>query len=210
MTNRFQRATDLLRFLYVQRIKGFSPPGDEPFMDEASIARFKAEVSRARHYVEFGSGGSSVFVDRQGIPGISVENDRFYARAVASRLNGGSIRQIVIGMGLTREWGFPLFPDPRLAEAYVSAPWQTGAPFPDFILVDGRYRVACALESARRAHEANAHAVLMFDDYTVRPHYHVVEDLLGKPELAGRSAIFHIGSQSVPASSVEQWFGTPA
>lgn len=209
MGNRIQRALGLLQFLYVQRIKGFAPPGDEPFMDPEGIARFKKEVSKARRYVEFGSGGSTVFADRLAIHVVSVENDRFYARAVASRLGGGSVRQIVIGMGITREWGFPLFPDAEKARAYVSAPWSAQA-FPDFILVDGRYRVACALESARRAHEAGARATLMFDDYTLRPHYHRIEELLGAPETVGRAAIFRLGSQAVSPADVEPWLSDPS
>ena len=37
----------------------------------------------------------------------------------------------------------------------------------------------------------------MFDDYGTRPNYHVVERVLGKPEMAGRTAIFQIGTRPV-------------
>lgn len=205
----FQRLIGLARFIYLQRITGFAPPGDEPFMDAQGIARFKREVARARGYVEFGSGGSTVVVDRSGIPAVSVENDPYYAKAVASRLGQGSVRQVVTSMGITREWGFPLFPSKWAAWRYVTAPWG-GGPFPDFILVDGRYRVACALESARRARLAGATATLMFDDYAERPHYHVVEDYLGKPELDGRAAIFRIGDADIPETVVQRWLQDPA
>ena len=199
----------LARFLYVQRVRGFSPPGDEPLMDSAGVARFRSEVTRATRYVEFGSGGSTVMVDRLGIPAVSVENDRFYAKAVATRLGQGRVRQVVIPMGLTREWGFPLRPSPSAAARYVSAPWEDGV-FPDLILVDGRYRIACALESARRAFAAGARPLLMFDDYVPRPHYRVVEDHLGTPELDGRAALFRLGAADVPAGVVERWLRDPA
>lgn len=202
--NKIRKLIDLLKFLHLQRVKGFAPPGDEPFMDAPGITRFRREARRARSYVEFGSGGSTVFVDRAGIPAVSVENDPYYARAVAARLCFGSVAQRVVRMGLTQAWGVPLFPRADRAQAYVSAPWDI-ALFPDFILVDGRYRVACALESARRAHAVGAKATLMFDDYTPRPHYHAVEQLLGEPELAGRAAIFQIGSQPVTATDVQPW-----
>ena len=52
--------------------------------------------------------------------------------------------------GHHREWGVPVFPDVEKARSYVTAPWDD-KPFPQFIPVDGGYRVACALESARRA-----------------------------------------------------------
>lgn len=199
----------LMKFLYLQRVKGFSPPGDEPFMPAAEVARFNEEIGKAKYYVEFGSGGSTVYASRMGIPTISVENDRFYARAVATKLHGSTVTQVVAGMGITREWGMPLFPSARKARRYVMAPWDAEC-FPDLILVDGRYRVACALESARRAHACNASAILMFDDYSMRPFYHVVEEFLGQPEIVGRAAIFHIGSQIVPSTIVAKWLEDPA
>lgn len=201
MADLARRSVDLLKFLYLQRVKGFDPPGDEPFMDPEGAARFKVELAKATRYLEFGSGGTTVIADRAGIETISVENDRFYARAVASRLAGGRVRQIVIDNGLTREWGFPLFPAPYKAEVYVGAPFGR-YPFPDFILVDGRYRVACALESARQAQLRGLVATLMFDDYLERPHYHAVEQHLGTPEMAGRAALFRIGSQVLPRAAV--------
>ena len=111
-------------------------------------------------------------------------------------------------MGLIGEWGMPVFPNFNKALAYVDAPWG-GESFPQFILVDGRYRVACALESARRANMASAAAVLMFDDYAARPFYHEVEKHLGAPELVGRAAIFQIGSQNVEKKAVDQWLTDP-
>ena len=208
MRHRLSGSIALLKFLYRQRVRGFPPPGDEPFMDAAGIARFKQEIAKASRYVEFGSGGSTIFAHRAGLEVISVENDPYYARAVASRLDLSAVRQIVVRMGITGEWGFPLFPSAKKAKRYVTAPWSN-APFPDFVLVDGRYRVACAMESARRAHLRGATAVLMFDDYTPRPQYHGVESLLGRPEIVGRSAIFQIGEQSVPAEAVEPWLDDP-
>lgn len=201
---KIRKLVDLLKFLHLQRIRGFDPPGDEPFMDKAGIERFKHEVARAKAYVEFGSGGSTVYVDRAGIPAISVENDPYYARAVAARLGGGNVQQRVVRMGITQAWGVPLFPKEDRALAYVAAPWDL-QPFPDLILVDGRYRVACALEAARRAHSTGKRATVMFDDYATRTHYHAVEWHLGIPEMAGRTALFGIGEQQVIEADVQPW-----
>jgi hypothetical protein len=49
----------------------------------------------------------------------------------------------------------------------------------------------------------------MIDDYAPRPHYHIVEDLLGQADMAGRTAIFRIGSQDIPSSAVEPWLRDP-
>jgi hypothetical protein len=208
MIDRFQAISRLLQFLYIQRVKGLSPPSDEPYMPPAEVARFKYELSKARHYVEFGSGGSTVYASQQGVKTISVENDRFYARVVAKGLHQSSVKQLVVDMGITGEWGMPIFPNPRKARRYICAPWDVET-FPQFILVDGRYRVACALESARRARLVGQSAVLMFDDYEVRSSYHQIEQILGVPEKCGRAAIFDIGSQQVELSVIDHWLNDP-
>lgn len=80
-----------------------------------------------------------------------------------------------------------------------------GRNFPDFILIDGRYWVACAFESARPANASQTTAGLMFDDYAMRPFYHVVEEFLGSPQIVGRAAIFHVESQLELPAIVDKW-----
>ena len=55
------------------------------------------------------------------------------------------------------------------------------------ILIDGRFRVACFLYSLINAKEGS---IIIFDDYTDRAHYHVVEEVIEVYENCGRQAIF--------------------
>jgi hypothetical protein len=194
---------------YRQRSGGFPPPGPVPHMPPEEVEFFKTHISQCKSYVEFGSGGSTVLASILGVPTISVESDGHYARAVASQLTGNSVIQIVSSLGLAMEWGMPAFPRVRLARRYVMAPWILPE-FPDFVLVDGRYRVACALAAARRASAARAKTLLMLDDYFGRPFYSEVEQHLGSPRRVGRAAIFEIGAQEVPKEAVERWLQDPA
>jgi len=182
-------------FFYTQRIKGFDPPGDVPWMDPAGAVRFKRELAKATGYVEFGSGATTVLADRAGIPAISVESDPYFARAVARRLTG-SVNQVVVDLGVTGPWGSPIRSSIRKGMTYSQAPYNRGV-VPDFILVDGRYRVACALAAACHAAAEDREVTLMFDDYVNRPWYHVVEEHLDSPELVGRAAIFTLGRRRV-------------
>jgi hypothetical protein len=208
MKNYPAHLANFARFFYMKHWQGFSPPGDEPFMPVADVERFKAEIAKAKSYVEFGSGGSTVYANQLGIRAVSVESDGHYARVVASRLDGSHVQQIICDLGLSGEWGMPVFPNTHKASRYVTAPWGTNA-FPEFILVDGRYRVACALESARRAYLAGSTAVLMFDDYVTRPFYHDVEKILGVPEICERAAIFGIGQHFVHEAAIQPWLSDP-
>lgn len=186
---------ELPAFFYVQRVKGFDPPSDKPWMDPEGSARFKQELAKANGYFEYGSGGTTVLADRAGISAISVESDPFYARTVATQLSG-SLTQIVVNLGITGPWGSPLRSTFRKGQSYVEAPYNRGFS-PDFILVDGRYRAACAMVAANHAAGTGHIITVMVDDYVTRPWYHYVEEYLGQPEIVGRAAIFTVDGRRI-------------
>jgi hypothetical protein len=203
---RMQRAPFLLRFFYLQRFKGFEPPPRRPFVDEVTGEWLRCQLENTELFVEFGAGGSTVLANDLGVPTISVESDPFYATAVRRALKSPHICQIVTpDMGLTGEWGMPVFFRREKGFRYVSAPFgHLGGRFPDLIFVDGRYRVACALESARQAAEARVTATLLLDDYSERPHYHELESYLGIPERIGGAAKFVIGLVAIQEQEVRR------
>lgn len=207
---RVRSARSTLNFLLLQRRGGLSPPS-HPEFDPETLARFQIELARASSYLEYGSGGSTLLVDRVGIPAVSVESDRFYAEKVRSVLKPDTLVQLAVPpMGLTKQWGMPIFEASRKGAGYVNAPFEIlkGA-FPDFVLVDGRYRAACILEVARRAISTDSSATVILDDYIDRPHYHTVERLLGAPQLTGRSAVFRVGRQAVSTDDVSAHISDP-
>lgn len=208
--SRLRRLRSLARFLYVQRIKGFDPPG-RPVLDGASADWLADRLKATKLYLEFGSGGSTLLANRLGVPSITVESDRYYAAAVRRVLPSPEKALILTPpMGITGEWGMPVFGKERKGPRYVRAPFDALKDgFPDLIFVDGRYRVACVLESARQAALANCRSTVLIDDYERRPHYHVLEEHLGKPERVGRGAIFSVGDRVVPDELVRTYLTDP-
>lgn len=199
-----------MRFFYVQRVRGFDPP-TQPHLDDETAEWLERQLRKTKLYLEFGSGGSTVLANSLSVPSISVESDRFYARAVRRGLAHPEIARIQVPrMGVTGEWGMPLFFRRSKGPRYIAAGFEAvGDPFPDFVLIDGRYRVACALESARRAQLSSAAALLLFDDYEGRPFYHAIEKYLGQPERIGRAALFSIGNTAVPENVVRRFADDP-
>lgn len=205
-----RRAGALAKFFYAQRISGLSPP-TEPHFDEVTAGWFAREIGRAAFYLEFGSGGSTILASKTGVRTISVEGDRFYAKVVRAALKSGSVQMITPDLGITKEWSFPLIPTASKGLRYVQAPFALmGSDFPDLVLVDGRYRVASALETARRARLHGTLTKLLLDDYDDRPQYHVVEDYLGPPTAIGRAALFVVGEREIPSELVERYASDPA
>ena len=58
---------------------------------------------------------------------------------------------------------------------------------PDLVLIDGRFRVACAIQVALHAKDD---VVICIHDYTNRPHYHCVTQFLEEVEVVETFACF--------------------
>ena len=62
---------------------------------------------------------------------------------------------------------------------------------PDLIMVDGRFRVACALTCLKYMMES-PDTVLLVDDYRNRPNFQVIEEFASLEGMAGRMGIFRV------------------
>jgi len=74
----------------------------------------------------------------------------------------------------------------------VHSPWQHGSVKPDLVLIDGRFRVACFLHSLLAAEPGTP---ILFDDYSNRPHYHLVEESYPIEQTEGRQALFRVPAE---------------
>lgn len=188
--------------LYMQRVSGFTVPSS-PHFDDVSTPYFLERLQASHSYLEFGSGGSTFLAAKLGKSFTTVESDRFFLKAVERKIEAAGQpidrskqRLLHVDIGLTEAWGKPLFLKPtpsRLGKwkRYFTAPWEDGAKTcsPDLILVDGRFRVACALSTALHLAD-RSEWTLLFDDYVGRDHYQPVEQFLERVDLIGRMAVF--------------------
>jgi hypothetical protein len=124
------------------------------FGDEEILLR--REMSRARLYLEYGVGGSTLLAAQSGattIVGIDTNKDWLrQTQAELSRIAPGISAQLIhCDLGPVGEWGMPTTRD-RIADwpDYFQMPWRVfteRGDRPDLIYVDGRFRVACTLYS---------------------------------------------------------------
>lgn len=200
VTNKVDRVVDYLRFLWVQRVTGFTISG-APEFEAACIPFFLNLLTTTACYLEFGAGGSTVLAAMNGAPFVSVESDGVFLAAVKKKVKSigkmDESKQTYINakIGLTEAWGAPVLkratPERvRKWKRYPQAPWAAlqDKPGPVLVLVDGRFRVACALSAAR--HLEGKEARILIDDYEERDHYRVVERHLEVKERCGRMALF--------------------
>jgi hypothetical protein len=200
LRDQLSRAWGTTKVVVAKRVKSFEVP-DTPFFDEASTQFFADIITDVDNYLEYGSGGSTLLAHQHAQNLVSVESDRRFLRAVQRKLSaqplGADTVLIHVNIGLTEHWGKPVFTKPtprrlRRWQKYAQAPWtyfRRRNLEPALILVDGRFRVACALESLLNLSAENPCRILM-DDYASRDHYKVVEEVADLIDMKGRMAVF--------------------
>jgi hypothetical protein len=178
----------------------------EPYFDEAGSAYFRQRLAHTRNYLEYGSGGSTVLASKMVRILVSVDSDAHFLGAMRAKLGadnaalegqpGSAVTMLMhVNIGPTVEWGMPALTRPtarriRRWQAYAAEPWsyfRTIGQQPNLILVDGRFRVACVLESLLNL-SSQSDAEILVDDYISRAHYHVAERF-ADVRLVGRMAI---------------------
>jgi len=166
-----------------------------PSMDEQGLKCFQETTHRSKCYLEYGSGGSTVYAAKIAkIPNvISVESDKSWSEKVKASAYSppGRLHIEHCDIGEVGEWGTPKNRD-KIENfwRYVVSPWHSAKYnhlVPDTILVDGRFRVAAFLFTLVAA---RAGSVILFDDYFDRPHYFIVEQFCPVEEKHGRMAVF--------------------
>lgn len=152
-----------------------TPPEMPPAMSGAEQALLRAAASGSRTMVEFGCGGSTgLLLDAAEGRLLSVDSDQAWlarvaqGAAAARALRQGRMVQWHAEIGPTRDWGWPLMaPSADTGWRYWGAPWFS-MPRADFVLVDGRFRIACALSAHGRL-DVGGH--LAIHDYWPRRAY---------------------------------------
>jgi hypothetical protein len=197
---KFVEAYRTAKIILGNRVRRFEVP-TEPHFDEASTLYFREQLQKARNYLEYGSGGSTILANQMVTNLVSVDSDASFLADVRRKLETHDRRAmaklIYVNIGLTQHWGMPVFTKPtrrrvRRWEEYAKAPWRyfrTIGQQPDLILVDGRFRVACVLESLLSLSPLTETQILL-DDYVDRPEYEVIEQF-AQVELVGRMAVVH-------------------
>jgi hypothetical protein len=149
-------------------------------MSDGERELFARTLAKATHYMEFGSGGSTLLAVRSPARVIlSIESDPVWLDRIREHpeISQAVARQRLFlthaDIGPVGEWGRPT-DETRRAEwpRYYADPFFATDILFDLILIDGRFRVASALAAAACAAES---ATIVIHDYELRTQYYLVE-----------------------------------
>ena len=163
---------------------------DEKTLFDGDDYLFKSYLKNCNIYFEYGVGDSTTWVlDNTSSRIISVDTDKNWINKIDISKNKNRIKINWINLGEIENWGRPKgYKYRKHFINYINNVWTFNLK-PDVILIDGRFRVACFLFSLLNAKEGS---IIIFDDYTNRAHYHVVEEILEISENCGRQVVFKV------------------
>lgn len=146
----------------------------QPQMTAAEIAQVELQLAGRVSLLEFGCGGSTLVAARQVQRIVSVDSDPEWLAKVGENLARAAVdfTPYHADIGPVGEWGYPV-DDSRIRDwpRYHMQIWRHLAGSPDAVLIDGRFRVACLLQSIIHC---RPDCVFLFHDFQNRPHYHGV------------------------------------
>lgn len=158
-------------------------------------------AKNAKIYGEYGVGLSTEFVaNKLKIKVIGVDSSKEWINKVNKSITSHNAMIIHVDVGELREWGRPKdYSKRENFHKYIEGLWEFDIK-PDFVLIDGRFRVACFLTCLLNATE---NTIIAFDDYIGRPHYHIVEEVL-KPFLKNERQAFFKTNNKIDIIKIEK------
>lgn len=171
-----------------------------PHMYLKELFLFKTLCKNKNVFIEFGSGGSTIFLLNKGKRVFSVESDpEFYQYmneiSLVQKLNGTSLHLSLIDLGKHNGWGIPLSLEKKEDwYKYYTQIWERINPQKtkvDAIYIDGRLRVCCTLYSILKLVEYGwTDTLLIIHDFWNRKQYHIVKKFLKECKSVARLGSF--------------------
>ena len=173
-----------------------------PHMTPEETMTFNKYLLHSTNYFEYGSGGSTYMA--AGLPNIkhmcTVEADETWidemkmtSDEVKHRMENNTIQFYVIDINCDSTfWSYPK--DVSKKDEWSKYPSaltnyiRTHGMYPDFILVDGRFRVACVVKVLMELHDSQP--IIAIHDYADRECYHVVEEFMDVLEQVDSLVVF--------------------
>lgn len=147
-------------------------------------------------YLEFGSGGSTFLALLQTqVHIVSVESDKNWIehlkgwKVINEATKRGALEFVSVDIGRTGEWGVPLEMEKKSLFPHYSA--QVFEKYTDFdiVFIDGRFRVACLLQTLLHCPK---HTKILMHDFNNRPFYHKILEFVDFVDTCDTLAEFKI------------------
>ena len=150
---------------------------------------FIKTLSKSNYYFELGSGKSTFLADKLNKNFYSIETSKSFYNFVKSKLKKRKNLKF-ISLGIVGNFSYPIFLYKTKAKNYINFinNFLNLKNFPDFILVDGRYRVLTSLHFLKHYKKLKkTKTCILLDDFVNRDCYKILRKFY-KIKIIGRMA----------------------
>lgn len=164
-------------------------------MTGPELKLLKKSLGNCTSYLEFGSGESTkLAVKFTNIKKIdSVESDKKFIEKnlltdtdIIQSLDSNRLRIHFIDIGPTKKWGYPTDTSTKHLWPNYSTNIFNGNKDYDLVLVDGRFRISCVLNTILNTSDSK----ILIHDFWNRPQYHLVLRFLDEIESVDTFGLF--------------------
>ena len=150
---------------------------------------FKNKLKKAKFYFEYGSGNSTLLSDSLNKNYFSIELDKNFYLNLRKKLKYKK-KLLHINIGPVGEFSYPLIKNKIKIINYIETinKFFKKKKFPDLILIDGRFRVACCLNLYFLIKKHKINPLIILDDYKKRNSYKILNKFF-RIKLKGRMGI---------------------
>tara|TARA_A100001015_G_C14760782_1_gene621340 strand:+ start:97 stop:717 length:621 start_codon:yes stop_codon:yes gene_type:complete len=149
---------------------------------------FLDKLKRSKFYFEYGSGSSTLIANDFNKKFISIELDKKYYFEIKKKIKNDQIK--FFNIGPVGEFSYPILKLKKKIVSYINSidSYFSNKDYPDLILVDGRFRIACCLNILRHVQKKSLKVLIILDDYEKRKSYRILNKFF-KIRRIGRMAI---------------------
>lgn len=171
-------------------------------MTEKELTLFRSTLTNTKYLLEFGSGGSTYYAIKNGITVFSIESSLSFIKImeksslIKRAIKNNKLLYYHANIGLTGEWSIPIntnvdgykywgIPLKQISQMNkpICSHWENI----DTVFIDGRYRVACALNLLFHFPKLDK---IIFHDYLNNPQYKIIENFYSCVDHSDTLAIF--------------------
>lgn len=183
----YDKIKHFLRF-YGLHFFGYEVSNNIYFGDKEADNYFLQKLKTSKLYLEYGCGSSTIVAKKFNVNFYSIEGDKNFYRYMKNIIK--DTRLIYKSLGVVKYYSVPIENDfapvnkiskkmKDLIHEYTSGIikyFDEKKIYPDLILIDGRYRVLCALFLYNFLRNKNYEFNIIIDDYFDRPFYQVLDN----------------------------------
>ncbi len=172
----------------ILRKREFDIPDKVNFGSKKANFFYNKILKKSKFYFEYGSGSSTLQADKLKKKFVSIELDKTFMNLMNKKLHKKSVK--FVGCGPVGEFSYPLIKNKKKILYYVKSinKYFRKNNHPDFILIDGRFRVACCINLFLLIKKNKAKATILLDDYEKRESYKILNKLF-RVKKVGRMAL---------------------